>query len=84
MSFSLNDLTVDELRSLLFQKLKLFNEMIKENKEFDEVKKLFFEIRESEKNLQQDPRVTHDYSRERMQLQREDVKSNQNESEIMS
>ena len=58
--------------------------MIKENKEFDEVKKLFFEIRESEKNLQQDPRVTHDYSRERMQLQREDVKSNQNESEIMS
>ena len=54
MSFPSNDLTVEELRLLLFQKSQQCDQMIRKNKEFEDVKKLFYEIRDLEKKLGQD------------------------------
>ena len=60
MSTPLSDLTVDELQLLLVQKRQVYEQMIKENKEFGQVKKLFEEIRDLEKKLQQDQKgVSH-------------------------
>lgn len=56
MSMPFNGSDVDRLSDLLLEKRKVFFEMINENKEFEEVKTLFIEIRELEKSL----RVNHD------------------------
>lgn len=46
MSSPLMDLNVEQLTALLKQKTALYNEMISENKEFQEVKGLFMEIKD--------------------------------------
>ena len=46
MSSSLINLEVEQLAGLLQQKTALYNQMIDSNKEFEEVKSLFLEIKD--------------------------------------
>ena len=46
MSPSLTNLNVEQLTALLKEKTVLYNDMINENKEFQEVKGLFMEIKD--------------------------------------
>ena len=53
MSSPLANLTVEQLNTLLRQKTVLYNDMIKQNKEFQEVKGLFMEIKDIMNRLSQ-------------------------------
>ena len=48
----LSDVKVEELHVLLDKKRHLYNQMIANNKEFDEVKALFIEIKVLEESIQ--------------------------------
>lgn len=48
--------------ALLKEKQNLFDKMIKENKEFDEVRILFQEIRQLERNLKQQSQTVNNVS----------------------
>ena len=51
MSSPLKNLNAEQLNALLREKSILYNEMIKQNKEFQEVKGLFMEIKDIMKRL---------------------------------
>ena len=53
MRESLNQTPVAQLTQKLIEKKNLYNEMLSEDKEFEEVKTLFMEIRELEKSIQE-------------------------------
>ena len=53
MSSPLTNLTVEQLNTLLREKTVLYNDMIKQNKEFQEVKGLFMEIKDIMNRLSQ-------------------------------
>jgi hypothetical protein len=53
MSHSLKDLKIEQLTARLKEKTALYNEMINNNKQFEEVKTLFIEIKEIVKALTQ-------------------------------
>ena len=46
------DLNVEELNTLIIEKRKVYNEMLTENKEFEEVKAIFIEIKILEESLE--------------------------------
>ncbi len=53
MRESLNETPVAQLTQKLIEKKNLYNKILSEDKEFEEVKTLFMEIRELEKSMQE-------------------------------
>ena len=53
MSYPLKDLKIEQLTARLKEKTALYNEMINSDKQFEEVKTLFIEIKEIVKALNQ-------------------------------
>jgi|GEM_PF-5135604 len=52
MSESPNQISFEQMAELLIEKRNIYNTMLNEDREFEQVKSLFIEIRELEKSIQ--------------------------------